>query len=143
MRRRAPRLRVKKMRRKDLLRIVNMLPKNGSKKVDPSLTEIKVTFDRPMGQGFSWTGGGAEFPTIPEGQKPSWSADRMTATLPVTLKPNASYRLGLNSPSFKNFASADGVPLEPVVYKFRNEPREQIAHGFSDRCWCIAGRRGI
>ena len=72
-----------------------------------------------MGGGFSWTGGGEEFPAIPERQKPRWSKDRMTATLPVALKPNWSYRLGLNSPSFKNFASADGVPLEPVVYKFR------------------------
>jgi beta-lactamase regulating signal transducer with metallopeptidase domain len=103
-------------------RIVKMIPKNGNKKVDPSLTEIKVTFDRPMAGGFSWTGGGEEFPTIPEGQKPRWSEDRMTATLPITLKPSASYRLGLNSPSFKNFASADGVPLEPVVYKFHTSP---------------------
>jgi hypothetical protein len=35
------------------------------------------------------------------------------------LKPNAQYRLGLNSPSFKNFQSAGGVPLEPVVYTFK------------------------
>jgi hypothetical protein len=103
-------------------RIVKMVPENGDKKVDPSLTEIQVTFDRPMGKGFSWTGGGKDFPTVPEGQKPTWSADGMTATLPVSLKPNASYRLGLNSPSFKNFASADGVPLEPVVYKFHTSP---------------------
>ena len=87
--------------------------------------QIKVTFDRPMGKGFSWTGGGEEFPTIPEGQKPRWSADGKTATLPVTLKPGASYRLGLNSPSFKNFASADGVPLEPVVYKFHTSPESK------------------
>jgi hypothetical protein len=104
-------------------RIVKMVPENGNMKVDPSLKEIKVTFDRPMAGGFSWTGGGEGFPTISEGQKPRWSQDRMTATLPVTLKPNASYRLGLNSKSFKNFASADGVPLEPVVYKFRTSPR--------------------
>ena len=75
-----------------------------------------------MGGGFSWTGGGPEFPTLPERQKPHWSKDRMTATLPVSLKPNSAYRLGLNSKSFKNFASADGVPLEPVVYKFRTSP---------------------
>jgi beta-lactamase regulating signal transducer with metallopeptidase domain len=106
-------------------RIVKMIPKNGDNKVDPSLTEIIVTFDRPMGGGFSWTGGGEEFPTVPDGQKPRWSKDRMTATLPVALKPNASYRLGLNSPSFKNFASADGVPLQPVVYKFHTSPGSQ------------------
>jgi hypothetical protein len=78
-----------------------------------------------MRGGFSWTGGGPEFPTVPEGHKPHWSQDRMTATLPVSLKPNASYRLGLNSQSFKNFASADGVPLEPVIYKFHTSPRSE------------------
>jgi hypothetical protein len=43
--------------------------------------------------------------------------------LPVALKPNWQYRFGLNSRSFKNFASAEGVPLEPVVYEFRTSPR--------------------
>jgi hypothetical protein len=114
-----------KAKKKGAPQIVKMVPENGSDNVDPSLTEIQVTFDRPMGGGFSWTGGGEEFPTIPEGRKPSWSKDRLTATLPVSLKPNSSYRLGLNSPSFKNFASADGVPLEPVVYKFRTSPANE------------------
>jgi hypothetical protein len=99
-----------------------MSPENGAKDVDPGITEIVVTFDRPMAGGFSWTGGGENFPTIPAGQKPSWSADKKTCKLPVALKPNWQYRLGLNSVSFKNFASAGGVPLEPVVNEFRTSP---------------------
>jgi beta-lactamase regulating signal transducer with metallopeptidase domain len=102
--------------------IVKLTPENGATEVDPSLTELEVTFDRPMAGGFSWAGGGERFPTIPEGQKPSWSADRKTCTLPVVLEPNKQYQLGLNSRSFKNFASAEGVPLEPVVYEFRTSP---------------------
>jgi hypothetical protein len=35
------------------------------------------------------------------------------------LEPGKAYRLGLNSPSFRNFASREGVPLEPVVYRFK------------------------
>ncbi len=108
-----------KSAKRKLPRILKMTPENGDQDVDPALTEIVVTFDRPMGKGFSWTGGGEQFPTVPEGEKPRWSPDRMTATLPVALKPNAAYRLGLNSQSFKNFASADGVPLAPMVYEFR------------------------
>jgi RNA polymerase sigma-70 factor (ECF subfamily) len=103
-------------------RIVKMSPENGANKVDPGLTAITVTFDRPMAGGFSWTGGGEHYPTIPAGQKPSWSADKKTCKLPVALKPNWQYRLGLNSPSFKNFASVDGVPLDPVVYQFQTGP---------------------
>jgi beta-lactamase regulating signal transducer with metallopeptidase domain len=100
-------------------RIVKMTPENGAKDVDPGLTEIRVVFDRPMAEGFSWTGGGENFPTIPEGKKPAWSADRKSCTLPVALKANWEYRLGLNSKSFRNFASAEGMPLEPVVFEFR------------------------
>jgi beta-lactamase regulating signal transducer with metallopeptidase domain len=103
-------------------RIVRMIPDNGAQDVDPSLKRIRVTFDRPMAAGFSWTGGGEHFPTIPDGAKPKWSADRKTCTLPVALRPDWDYRLGLNSPSFKNFASAEGSPLEPVVYGFRTSP---------------------
>jgi beta-lactamase regulating signal transducer with metallopeptidase domain len=105
--------------------IVKMVPENGADNVDPSLREITVMFDRPMAEGFSWTGGGENFPTIPQGKKPNWSRDRKTCTLPVELKPNWQYRLGLNSPSFKNFASADGIPLEPVVYEFKTSPANQ------------------
>src|SRR5690606_30988743 len=102
--------------------IVKMEPENGATEVDPSLTKLTVTFDRPMAEGFSWTGGGEMFPTIPAGQKPSWSDDRKTCTLPVELAAGKQYRLGLNSRSYKNFASAAGVPLEPVVYEFRTSP---------------------
>ena len=102
--------------------IVQMVPENGATDVDPALRSITVTFDRPMAGGFSWTGGGENFPTIPDGKRPKWSEDKMTCTLPVKLKPNWSYQLGLNSPSHRNFASANGVALEPVVYTFQTSP---------------------
>jgi hypothetical protein len=111
--------------RADSPRIVKMEPENGATDVDPNLSALRVTFDRPMAAGVSWTGGGEPFPTIPEGQKPRWSADKRTYTLPVELQPDKQYRLGLNSPSFKNFASAKGVPLVPVVYEFRTSPANE------------------
>jgi beta-lactamase regulating signal transducer with metallopeptidase domain len=98
--------------------IVEINPKNGARDVDPGLTELRVTFNVPMGPGFSWTGGPPEFPPMPEGKKPSWSADHKTCILPVSLQPGTTYRLGLNSPSHKNFQSAGGVPLDPIVYGF-------------------------
>jgi beta-lactamase regulating signal transducer with metallopeptidase domain len=98
--------------------IIGLEPKNGTKDVDPELKELRVTFNVPMGDGFSWTGGGPQFPTIPEGKKPYWTEDHKTCILPVDLKPGADYRLGLNSPSHKNFQSAGGVPLDPVSYSF-------------------------
>jgi Peptidase family S41 len=99
--------------------IVELNPRNGARDVDPSLTELRVTFNMPMAAGFSWTGGGEDFPAIPPDQRPHWTADRKTCVLPVELKPDWEYHLGLNSPSFRNFRSAEGVPLNPVSYSFR------------------------
>ncbi len=100
-------------------RIVSVEPPIGAQDVRPDLKELRVTFNVPMGGGFSWTGGGPEFPTILEGKKPFWTEDHKTCVLPVELKPNSQYRLGLNSQTFKNFRSAEGVPLAPVVYTFK------------------------
>jgi RNA polymerase sigma-70 factor (ECF subfamily) len=100
-------------------RIVSMAPANGAADVSPNLKELRVTFDVPMGGGFSWCGGGEHFPNCPEGKRPAWSADHKTCTFPVALKPGWDYALSLNAPSFKNFSSAGGVPLEPVAYTFK------------------------
>ncbi len=99
-------------------KIMRLIPKNGAKDVNPNLTEIRVTFSVPMGAGFSWTGGGPDFPTIPKGKKPYWTEDHKTCVLPVKLEPGHTYRLGINSPSYKSFQSSGGVPLAPVVLRF-------------------------
>jgi len=101
--------------------IVKMVPANGATDVDSQTTELRVTFNMPMGPGFSWTGGAPAFPTTPEGKKPYWTEDKKTCTLPVELKPGTQYRIGLNSSSAKNFQSAAGVPIEPTAYTFKTK----------------------
>jgi hypothetical protein len=49
------------------------------------------------------------YPSSPEGKRPYWTEDHKTCVLPVQLNPGSEYRLGLNSPSFRNFRSASGV----------------------------------
>lgn len=99
--------------------ILEMNPTNGATVVDPRTTELRVTFNVPMAGGFSWTGGGPDYPPAPEGKGPYWTEDHRTCVRPVRLEPNRQYRLGLNSPSHKNFQSVAGVPLDPVIYTFR------------------------
>jgi hypothetical protein len=99
--------------------IVSLDPPNGASDVSPALTELRVTFSVPMGEGFSWTGGGPNYPPNPSGKKPYWTDGGKTCVLPVALKPGSEYQLGLNSPSFKGFRSEDGVPLVPVGYSFK------------------------
>jgi len=102
--------------------IVNMTPPNGAVNVDPNTSEIRITFSVPMGGGFSWVGGGPNFPNAPPGKRVYWTPDKKTCVHPVQLKPGWEYRLGLNSRSYTNFRSAEGVPLEPVVYSFKTAP---------------------
>ncbi len=103
-------------------KIVKLVPQNGATDVDPDLKAIRVTFNMPMGKGFSWTGGGPRFPTVPEGKGPHWTNEGRTCVLPVSLKPDWQYELGLNSLSHINFSSQWGVPLEPVEYRFKTRP---------------------
>jgi hypothetical protein len=98
-------------------------PALGAQDVSPDLKELRVTFNVPMAGGFSWTGGGPEYPSVPEGKKPFWTEDHKTCVLPVELKPNSQYRLGLNSPSYKGFKSAGGVPLPPTPYTFKTSAK--------------------
>jgi len=104
------------------LRVTTLDPPNGATGVDPNQAYLAATFSEPMADGFSFTGGP---PAMPETTaKPYWNANKRTCTLPVKLEPNRSYRLGLNSPSFKNFRSASGEALEPVVWTFETGPAQ-------------------
>ena len=95
-------------------KVVQTDPPNGSTNVSPSVQQITVTFDKPMGGGFSWTGGGDSYPETTG--PPQWNEDKTVCTIPVKLKPKWTYRLGLNSKHAVNFQSAYGIPLEPVAY---------------------------
>ncbi len=104
--------------------ITKMVPENGESAVDPQTKVLRVTFNVPMGEGMSWTGGGEAFPAPRDGEEAKWSSDGKTCLLPVTLKPSHEYQLGINSLSHINFQSKWGVPAEPVVYRFKTGRKE-------------------
>jgi hypothetical protein len=105
-------------------KVVSMSPANGAASVAPGLTEIRVTFDRPM-KGGSWSmcGDGPNFPELVG--KPHYDAERTTWTVPAKLKPNWEYEFWLNSPSYTSFRSEEDVPLESVAVTFKtgDEPK--------------------
>lgn len=96
--------------------VVKMSPENGAVDVNPKTKQIRITFDRKMSGGMSVVGGGPNFPEV-DG-KIHYTGNKKTLIIPVKLKPNWRYEFGLNSPSFTNFRSAEGVPLEPVRVTF-------------------------
>jgi beta-lactamase regulating signal transducer with metallopeptidase domain len=102
--------------------VVLFKPPNGARDVSTTVTELRVTFNVPMGGGCSWCTVGdsdSDFPKGVAGKNIYWTEDKKTCVLPVDLKPGMTYRLSLNAPDYKNFQSDAGVPLEPVIYTFR------------------------
>ena len=98
--------------------VIALEPANGAQDVDPNLSEIKVTFDRPMSPN-SWSfcqRGADNFPDFLA--KPSFNADRTVITVPVRLRPEWNYYIFLNSPPFLGFRSAQGGILPAVPWSF-------------------------
>jgi beta-lactamase regulating signal transducer with metallopeptidase domain len=105
--------------RVEVPKIVSLSPANDAQDVDPSTTQLQVTFDRPMGEGMSWTGRGPKVPKMDNTIPPRWSSDGRVCAISVKLEPGHDYEIGLNDPHNVNFQSSFGVPLKAIVYRFR------------------------
>jgi len=94
-------------------------PPNGATDVDPkSITEISITFDRPMDQrGMAWCRRDAP-ETYPEHSPAEWIDDRTCTASNVVLEPGKTYIIWFNMPGFEGFRSTDGIPFKPVRYTF-------------------------
>jgi hypothetical protein len=95
------------------------VPVAGSADVDPGVTEIRVTFSKPMEDGtWSWSTWGEE--NFPETTgKTHYLADGRTCVLPVKLQPGKFYATWLNSDSFQNFKDRAGHPSVPYLFTFK------------------------
>ncbi|MEO0588342.1 MAG: Ig-like domain-containing protein [Planctomycetota bacterium] len=98
--------------------VVETFPKAGSTGVDPTITEIRVTFSKDMADGtWSWSTWGTD--TFPQTTgKPSYAEDGRTCVLPVKLEPGKTYATWLNSGRFRNFKDTDGKPSVPYLLVF-------------------------
>jgi len=96
--------------------VISTSPKNGDVDVDPGHDTVTITFDRDMGKGMSWTG---DIP-VDRDRKVRWRDDR-TCELPVKLEKGKTYRIGINAPSYKNFASKSGEPTPIAAIYFTTQ----------------------
>lgn len=122
-------------------KVVESVPANDATNVDPSLREIKVTFDQDMDmnrKGFSICGGGPAYPKIIG--NPRWTSKRVLV-MRVALQPNRDYALSINCPSAHGFRSTSGEPAQPYPISFRtasaasrpgSQPASQPAGGLSN-----------
>jgi RNA polymerase sigma-70 factor (ECF subfamily) len=96
--------------------IATLEPPAGATDVDPATAQLRVTFDRPMQEGWSWVTEGSSFP--PSAGAATMSADRRQAVLPVRLEPGRSYVVWLNSETYQGFRDELGTPLTPFRWTF-------------------------
>jgi hypothetical protein len=100
--------------------VVKTSPEAGDQEVDPSITEIRVTYSkRMMDKSWSWSTdtGLGEFPEI-DGQI-RYLEDGRTCVMPVKLKPGTTYAIRLNSAKFHNFKDAENRPAVPYLLTFK------------------------
>jgi RNA polymerase sigma-70 factor (ECF subfamily) len=98
--------------------VVRTVPMAGGAGVDPALTEIRVTYSKPM-QDDSWSWCIWNEENYPETiGKPRYLSDGCTCVLPVNLKPDKFYAIWLNNDKFKRFTDTNGKPAVPYLLTF-------------------------
>ena len=104
-----------------LPRVLETTPATGSIDVDPALTEISVTFSKPMTDGnWSWAYMNKnQFPEI-TGQ-PYFMPGHTKNILPVKLEPNKEYEVWINSEKHQNFKDQAGNPAIPFRLVFKTK----------------------
>ena len=98
--------------------VIRTVPTAGVANVDPGITELRVTFSKPMKDGsWSWsTWGQDSFPELTG--KPKYLDDGRTCVVQVKLQPGKFYASWLNSEKYKNFKDTNGLPAVPYLLTF-------------------------
>ena len=99
--------------------VVKTIPEAGAEGVDPGLKEIRVTFSKKMAdETWSWASD-KRYGADVTGEKPAFDKDGRTCIRAVTLKPNTTYAIWINTDKFDNFRDAANRPAVPYLWVFR------------------------
>lgn len=103
--------------------VIKSVPQSGTDGVDPTMTEISVTFSKPMKAGsWSWAMIGKEsYPGTAEA--PKYLDDKKTCVLPVKLQPGKTYAVWLNSEKLQNFKDDQGNIAVPYLLVFKTRDK--------------------
>jgi hypothetical protein len=101
--------------------VVRTIPQCGDDNVDPSLRHVTVTFSKDMkvtGHCWSWCGVDEEsFPKCPA--DPQYLEDKRTCVLNVTLEPQKTYAIWINTDEFHSFQDLAKHTAVPYLLVFR------------------------
>ena len=101
--------------------VVKTEPAAGTKDVDPSLREVKVTFSKTMKDG-NWSFVQESKETFPKiDGEIRFLKDHRTCVLPVRLKPGTTYVIWINSDRYFNFKETGNRPAVPYLLVFETD----------------------
>ena len=99
--------------------VIKSVPEAGSASVDPSTTEIRVTFSKQMQPGV-WSWGMVDKETYPgTSEAPKYLDDKRTCVLPVKLQPGKTYAVWINTEKLQNFKDTKGMVAVPYLLVFK------------------------
>jgi hypothetical protein len=102
-------------------RVIGTFPENGATDVDPSITEVSVTFNEEMMDG-NWSWAYDDKSKFPQMIAQAYYTEGKTKNvLPVKLEPNKEYVIWINSASFKNFKDKGGNSAVPFKFTFKTK----------------------
>jgi Bacterial Ig-like domain len=99
--------------------VIKSVPESGSAAVDPSTTEIRVTFSKEMQPGV-WSWGMVNKESYPgSSESPKYLEDKRTCVLPVKLQPGKTYAVWINTEKLLNFKDTKGLSAVPYLLVFK------------------------
>jgi serine/threonine protein kinase len=98
--------------------VIKTIPESGASDVDPALTELQVTFSKPMKvDRWAWCYERKEnFPA--QTSDPRYLEDRRTCVAPVKLQPGKVYAVWINTEKIQTFQDQGGLPAVPYLLIF-------------------------
>jgi len=104
--------------------VVKTVPQSGDTNVDPTLSQITVTFSKDMTeQSFAWCNipdHRDAFPKLigPYGNS-KYQPDKRTCVMNVALEPNKTYAIWINVAHYQGFKDSTGHPAVPYLLVFK------------------------
>lgn len=98
--------------------VIQTIPESGASDVDPALTELRVTFSKPMKTDrWAWCYERKEsFPT--QTGDPRYLEDGRTCVAPVKLEPGKVYAVWMNTEKIQTFQDQGGLAAVPYLLIF-------------------------
>lgn len=101
--------------------VVETVPRAGAVDVDPSLSEVRVTFSKNMMTNQMWSVVKVSDDTFPELADVVHYVDARTFVIPVALEPDRTYALWLNYKQNDAFRDVNGSPSIPYFLVFQTK----------------------